>query len=78
MTLVDVQKNALRLAEEAAGQLSPVDALGQLFVARGALHSMLNQVEASDGARAQIMHEFCQRFAAKSGMLTFWSMRVQR
>jgi len=77
--LEQLRVKAMVDAEEAARALDPVDALRSFIGGRGRIFLESNRLGLDEGVRDQLMQEYLQRFALKSGIVTFWAMRkVQR
>lgn len=73
--LEQLRVNAMREAEEAAHAIDPIDALRSFIGGRGRIFLEANRLGLTDGVRDQLMIEYLQRFALKSGIVTFWAMR---
>lgn len=73
--LEQLRVSAMVEAEEAAHALHPVDALRSFIGGRGRIFLEANRLGLDDGVRDQLIDEYMQRFAIKSGIVTFWAMR---
>lgn len=73
--LEQLRVKAMTDAEEAAQSLDPVDALRSFIGGRGRIFLEANRLGLADGVRDQLILEYLQRFALKSGIVTFWAMR---
>lgn len=73
--LEQLRVKAMAAAEEAAQALHPIDALQGYSRGRSMIFVEANRLVLADEVREQLVHEHAQRFALKSGIVTFWSMR---
>lgn len=73
--LEQLRVKAMTDAEEAAHAIHPVDALRSFIGGRGRIYLEAKRLGLADGVRDQLIDEYLQRFAIKSGIVTFWAMR---
>lgn len=73
--LEQLRVKAMVSADDAAQAIDPIDALRGYSAGRGMIFVEANRVGLDDAVREQLVIEHAQRFALKSGIVTFWAMR---
>ena len=76
--LEQLRVKVMAAAEAAAQETSALDALAGYVAGRREVHRECNRLGIADEVRLQLVSEHAQRFAFKSGMIAFWSMRSTR